>query len=164
MQGTIPFCPKVETYPTACPASSYASANPRHFIEILGMFSMRNTLNSLSRCVTSELVMSCVTLHVTRDKGYMAAIEVRSSLSIISDGWKLELCRCFEISSFLYVICEGTVHERRGLDMGTWRGLLGGGWSRNLELLCPEEVHQPGILHDMFVIFVAFCCWFSRCK
>ena len=20
--------------------------------------------------------------------------------------------------------CEGTVHERRGLDMGTWRGLL----------------------------------------
>ena len=21
-------------------------------------------------------------------------------------------------------ICEGTVHERRGLDMGTWRGLL----------------------------------------
>ena len=53
-------------YFTACPASSYASANPRHFIEILGMFSMRNTLNSLSRCVTSELVMSCVTLHVTR--------------------------------------------------------------------------------------------------
>ena len=21
-------------------------------------------------------------------------------------------------------ICEGTEHERRGLDMGTWRGLL----------------------------------------
>ena len=48
--------------------------------------------------------VSCVTLHVTRDKGYMAAIEVGSSLSIISDGLQMELCRCFEISSFLYVI------------------------------------------------------------
>ena len=29
-----------------------------------------------------------------------------------------------EMSQEHLEICEGTEHERRGLDMGTWRGLL----------------------------------------
>ena len=55
--------------------------------------------------------VSCVTLHVTRDKGYMAAIEVGSSLSIISDGWKLELCRYF---SFFFSLCH------KSFDLSVW--------------------------------------------
>ena len=29
-----------------------------------------------------------------------------------------------EMNQEHFKICEGTEHERRGLDMGTWRGLL----------------------------------------
>ena len=58
-----------------------------------------------------------------------------------------------EMNQEHFEICEGTVHERRGLDMGTWRGLLDL-WRRMLKKLGatePEEVHQPGILHDMSI-------------